>query len=128
MCRDAVRLGEFDTKKDSDCECAFKSCDCDCADPVVDVKVDSVIEHESYVDLGIYKLNDIALVRLSRKLDKYTDFVTPICLADWNTVYDNDNAKFFVTGWGFAQKGMPKKAALVRELPCKIVSDIFNDG
>lgn len=88
-----------------DCECAYKDCDCDCADPVLDISVGEVIVHENYYDVGNSKLNDIALVRLSKKLEKFTEFIVPICLANPNTQYGDAKSRVVATGWGFSEKG-----------------------
>lgn len=50
-----------------------------CADPVDDVAVAEVINHEDFNDTIASALNDIALIRLER-IVPYTDFIRPICL------------------------------------------------
>ncbi|PSN45981.1 Melanization protease 1 [Blattella germanica] len=62
--RESVRLGEhnLDTEKD---------CDEFCTDPIQDYDVEKVIPHENF---DAHKLkNDIALLRLKKKVPKYTD-------------------------------------------------------
>ncbi len=60
--RSSVRLGEWDTSTDEDCDRG------DCSDPAVDVAVEEVITHESYNPNSKAQENDIALLRLSRSV------------------------------------------------------------
>lgn len=99
-CRDSVRLGEWHTKTENDCECAYKSCDCDCADPIVDIKVAQIMQHD---------VSDLAIIRLSRKIENYTEFITPICLPLENSIRSETEADVkdpvTVSGWGDEDKG-----------------------
>lgn len=61
--RTAVRLGEWDTTTDTDCDNG------DCSDPVVDVAVEELLSHENYNPNSKTQENDIALIRLSRDVD-----------------------------------------------------------
>lgn len=97
-------MGEWNTKKENDCECAYKSCDCDCTDPIVDIKIAQVIAHD---------VSDIAVIRLSKKIENFTEFITPICLPQENSVRSETEADVnmnFVTvsGWGDEDKGKSK--------------------
>lgn len=77
----------------------------DCADPVLDVEISSVIVHENYT-VKEHSLDDIALVRLKKRIPRYTDFIKPICITDdiYSVVY---RAPFYtVNGWGHQEKGI----------------------
>lgn len=56
-----VRLGEYDLSRDTDCNLNDNR---DCAPPVEDINIKSIIPHQKYNDDN--KLNDIALIRLAR--------------------------------------------------------------
>lgn len=95
---DFVRLGEWNNSSPIDC-----SEDGVCADPVVDIKIAEILKHEKYVDgvlNRVHYANDIALIRLSRKVT-YTDYIRPICLPpkDLEDSYF-DGAELVVAGWG----------------------------
>ncbi|KAL5284644.1 CLIPB1.2 family protein [Megaselia abdita] len=88
----SVRLGEWDISTDMDCD------EFDCTDPIVDVPIAKIIGHEEY-DPNVKNLpNDIALLRLSRKID-YSDFIKPICLPV-NPNVPSDALKMDIAGWG----------------------------
>jgi len=105
-----VRLGEWDTSKEKDCQCAFKSCDCECAESVVDIDVAEVIIHENYNPLTASRENDIALIRLSRRIENFTEYISPICLpydghAKLHIPDPNENVTVAV-GWGYKEGGI----------------------
>jgi hypothetical protein len=97
---ESVRLGEWDTASDTDCD------EDDCSDPVVDVPVEQIITHENYNPNAKSQENDIALLRLSRPVT-YTDFIQPICLPGESARNKNfDGIKLEVAGWGKTENGM----------------------
>jgi len=91
----SVRLGEWDTNSDEDCDRG------DCSEPPIDVAVEEVIPHESYNPNSKAQENDIALLRLSQPVT-YTDFIKPICLPSSESLrnknYEGINLE--VAGWG----------------------------
>lgn len=95
-----VRLGEWDTATDPDCEVDVRGMK-DCAPPHLDVPVERTIPHPSYDPGSKNQLNDIALLRLARRIE-YTDFVRPICLPlDTNLrTATFDGISMDVAGWG----------------------------
>ncbi|XP_032596341.1 serine protease easter [Drosophila grimshawi] len=95
-----VRLGEWDTTTDPDCETDIRGMK-DCAPPHLDVPVERTIPHPSYDPGSKNQINDIALLRLSRQIE-YTDFVRPICLPlDTNLRSAAfDGISMDVSGWG----------------------------
>lgn len=98
--RSSVRLGEWDTSTDIDCE------EDECAAAPIDVPVEERISHENYNPNSKTQENDIALLRLSRKVP-YTDWVKPICLptSDRLRNLNYDGIKMDVAGWGKTENG-----------------------
>ncbi|XP_053697459.1 CLIP domain-containing serine protease B4-like [Sabethes cyaneus] len=94
----AVRLGEWDTTADPDCDELDPT---DCYDPVQDIRVEKSIPHENFISSKSEVHNDIALLRLAQKA-RYSETVVPICLplepASANRPYES--VKLFVAGWG----------------------------
>lgn len=99
--RSAVRLGEWDTTKDVDCEEEDN-----CADPVQDIPVSELIPHDSYVPTSKDQKNDIALIRLSRPA-QFTDWIKPICLPVSQHLrgINFDGVALTVAGWGKTENG-----------------------
>jgi len=92
----AVRLGEWDTTKDVDCEEEDN-----CSDPVQDIPVAELTPHENYVPTSKDQKNDIALIRLSRPA-QFTDWIKPICLPVSQHLrnINFDGVALTVAGWG----------------------------
>jgi len=99
----SVRLGEWDTNSERDCkgenEEDKKEID-DCADPPLNIAVEETIVNENYDPIS--NAHDIALLRLSRSVGSYTDFIRPICLPKSETLrtLDYEGIKLDVAGWG----------------------------
>ncbi|XP_055847600.1 serine protease easter-like isoform X2 [Episyrphus balteatus] len=112
-----VRLGEWDTATDRDCEVDTRGFE-DCADPHVDVTIEKVIPHEQYVASSKSQPYDIALIRLSRNVD-YTDFIRPICLPLKDILKRStfDGSKMDVSGWGKTEHGTSSNVKLKAEVP-----------
>lgn len=72
-----VRLGEWDTSTQGDCETIENRRIC--ADPEITVPIERVIPHENYEPQSLSQYNDIALIKLAYPVN-YTDFIKPICL------------------------------------------------
>lgn len=70
-------MGELDTTTDPDC--VDNGMDLQCAAPVLDVAVDTVIAHPDYVTGDARRRHDIALVRLQHAVN-FSDSVRPVCL------------------------------------------------
>lgn len=70
---DKVRLGEWSTSVEVDCDGSF------CADPVKDVSIAEVIIHEKFNYKLFFTGNNIAVIRLAEKV-RYSNFIRPICL------------------------------------------------
>lgn len=94
-----VRLGEWDTSTDQDCEGV--GVDVDCSPDPIDVVIERKIPHPDYNPQALEQYNDIALLRLDRRVE-YTDFIKPICLPRTPElmVRETVGQKFQVAGWG----------------------------
>uniref|UniRef100_A0A336LMT0 CLIP domain-containing serine protease n=1 Tax=Culicoides sonorensis TaxID=179676 RepID=A0A336LMT0_CULSO len=95
-----VRLGEWNLETEEDCDTSGVGSDC--ADPVQDIPVETLIPHEQYEPAGEQQYNDIALLRLARPA-KLSYFVKPICLPSTPELRADtaiQGKKFVVAGWG----------------------------
>jgi hypothetical protein len=95
-----VRLGEWDTTQEVDCDDSFIN-EQVCNDPPVDIPIEKLIPHEQYDPQGANQHNDIALLRLAQPVT-YTTYVRPICLPVEPQLQANDFVKqtLSVAGWG----------------------------
>lgn len=100
-----VRLGEYDTSLDIDCEINEGSKVC--TPPVQDIRIQKIISHSLYDKDN--KLNDIALLKLRKDADIS---VRPICLPVTKEMLDNKPQKFIVTGWGKTENRTKSKTLL----------------
>lgn len=72
-----VRLGEWDTNTNPDCQViAGKAV---CAPPFQDVPIEEIKAHPQYNSSVFSQTNDIALIRLADPV-QFSDYVQPICL------------------------------------------------
>ncbi|EDS32650.1 conserved hypothetical protein [Culex quinquefasciatus] len=98
-----VRLGEYDTSTEQDCDDNSG----ECAGPVQELEVESVVHHALYSTSQ--RTNDIALVRLANpaNTDESAN-VLPICLPFEGTDLRKfpDNAEMIVSGWGLTEKNV----------------------
>uniref|UniRef100_A0A182QGH1 CLIP domain-containing serine protease n=1 Tax=Anopheles farauti TaxID=69004 RepID=A0A182QGH1_9DIPT len=90
-----VRLGEWDTESEVDCE--DQDDQLTCAAPVQDFGYDRIIVHESYTGSNTDRANDIALVQLDREAE-CTEYIKPICLPEPGT--PRKDRLYFGTMWG----------------------------
>ncbi|GBP04051.1 CLIP domain-containing serine protease 2 [Eumeta japonica] len=88
-----VRLGEYDTRHDPDCQAD------QCAPPVQDRGLAKIIPHESFNEPSFH--NDIAILKLDRPVE-LNGFVNTICLPKNDELQDQmQTRKTAVTaGWG----------------------------
>ncbi|KAL9705719.1 hypothetical protein quinque_009237 [Culex quinquefasciatus] len=98
-----VRLGEYDTSTEQDCDDNSG----ECAGPVQELEVESVVHHALYSTSQ--RTNDIALVRLANpaNTDESAN-VLPICLPFEGTDLRKfpDNAEMILSGWGHTEKNV----------------------
>ncbi|XP_055903205.1 serine protease easter-like isoform X2 [Eupeodes corollae] len=118
-----VRLGEWDTQTDVDCEVDVRGYK-DCADPHVDVTIEKVIPHEKYVSSSKSQPYDIALIRLSRSIP-YTEFIQPICLPLKDILKRStfEGSVMDVSGWGKTEQGTSSNLKLKAEVPIVPLND-----
>ncbi|CAO1427647.1 unnamed protein product [Diamesa serratosioi] len=95
-----VRLGEWDTTTENDCDDSFVNENV-CAPPAIDIQIEQLIPHENYQPNAGNQHNDIALLRLAQKVT-FNEFVAPICLPFESAVRNNNfvNQTLSVAGWG----------------------------
>jgi len=100
----AVRLGEWDTTTNPDCEMDVRG-EKDCAPEHIDVPVESVVPHPQYNPKSKNQINDIALLRLKHNV-VFSDFVRPICLPLNSNLRSAtfDGIFMDVAGWGKTEK------------------------
>ncbi|XP_055850341.1 serine protease easter-like [Episyrphus balteatus] len=101
-----VRLGEWNTSTDKDCEVDTRGIK-NCADSYIDVTIEKLIRHEKFKILSFEgPRNDIALIRLSRIVD-YTDYIRPICLPLDDILKEStfDGHKMYFYDWEIADFG-----------------------
>ncbi|XP_070502642.1 serine protease easter-like [Chironomus tepperi] len=99
-----VRLGEWDTAQEVDCDDSFKN-ERVCSQPPIDVNIVERIPHPQYDPYNNNQFNDIAMLRLEHPIE-YTEFIKPICLPIDPTLRGNDFIKqtLSVAGWGKTEK------------------------
>ncbi|XP_055849494.1 serine protease easter-like [Episyrphus balteatus] len=119
-----VRLGEWDTTTDPDCDRDTQNNSEVCADPHVDVTIEKVTVHEKYNSSLKSQPNNIALIRLSRNVD-YTDFIRPICLPLKDTLKQStfDGNKMEVSGWRQLGRKTSSNIKLKAEVPVVPLSE-----
>ncbi|KAF2883692.1 hypothetical protein ILUMI_22475 [Ignelater luminosus] len=102
-----IRLGEYDTRTNPDCdEVLVSAYNCCCATPVVNAGIQEIIVHENYNSNDANRYSDIALIRLDHDIE-FTDFIRPVCLQPL-ALYANktDPGKTTVVGgWGYTAYG-----------------------
>ncbi|CAG9792338.1 unnamed protein product [Diatraea saccharalis] len=125
-----VRLGEYDTTKELDCnekdpflgdlECAPKNA-------TITIPVESIIPHPLYDP--VTKKHDIGLIRL-KDLAQYSDYVRPICLPSQDYMLKQPLVfNLFVGGWGIGSsthQSMVKRDLLLPLVKQKDCQKYFN--
>ena len=93
-------MGEWDQAKDHDCE------EDECSDDVMDIPVAEQIPHDEYAPGSKQQQNDIALLRLQRKVN-FSYWVKPICLpvASHQRGKNFNHESLEVSGWGKTETG-----------------------
>ncbi|KAF5306620.1 hypothetical protein FQA39_LY08809 [Lamprigera yunnana] len=113
----AVRLGEYNIKREKDCV-KFSTVD-ECSNPVQDVGIERRIKHPKYNRR--FGLHDIALLRLNRSI-VYTDYIRPICLPFPGTKFAQIGNKMLTTGFG--RTGTNKdNTTIKKKIPAVLVSN-----
>ncbi|KAK9721049.1 Regulatory CLIP domain of proteinase [Popillia japonica] len=94
----SVRLGEHNTSSTTDC--IQQQGAPLCADPPVDVPIESQIAHEKYDPYDMNQYNDIGLLRLTQPVET-TSYVQPVCIPRDDLLQQSFVGKnMTVAGWG----------------------------
>ena len=64
-----MRLGEQKFNQTKDCLIDTKMNKTECADPPIDIKVEKIVIHPRYANKDGQMMNDIALIRLAKKIN-----------------------------------------------------------
>ncbi|XP_058056027.1 serine protease 7-like [Anopheles bellator] len=92
-----VRIGEFDTRTDPDCE------DDTCAAPIQRYGVAEARFHPNFTRI-VRSGHDIGLLRLNRTIDFSTGDVVPVCLPFTTGLMGFDPTMYWITGWGLTER------------------------
>ncbi|KAF2891883.1 hypothetical protein ILUMI_14319 [Ignelater luminosus] len=111
---DEVRLGEWKISSEKDCAEAEDSSAPECADPVIDLKIEEKIPHPGYDQRN--GKNDIALLRLERNVG-YTDSIKPICLKVSQAPEPGPESEMIVVGWGATENSSNSDYKLKLKVP-----------
>lgn len=111
-----VRLGEWDTTSNPDCQ-VERSGQKVCNDPYVDMEVTEITPHPQYPGNQRDQLNDIALLRLKSAV-AYTDYISPVCLPILPEYQNNIflGRKMVVSGWGRTENDAASNIKLKAEV------------
>uniref|UniRef100_A0A182JYL3 CLIP domain-containing serine protease n=1 Tax=Anopheles christyi TaxID=43041 RepID=A0A182JYL3_9DIPT len=96
-----VRLGEHDKRQPVDCH-VYSDGEKDCADPAIDVDIESMIVHKDY-NRPIKFRHDIALLRMAQEIE-FSDSIKPICLPVNEEIRRKVLSKYIITGWGTTEQ------------------------
>lgn len=104
-----VRLGEYNTATEVDCE---DDSETDCADPPQNFGIEEQIVHSGYDKNGPFQHHDIALIRLDRDVTM-NNFVSPVCLPPDNFAPTMPNLN--VTAVGFGHTGQQRHSGIKKK-------------
>ncbi|XP_062536371.1 serine protease 7-like isoform X2 [Armigeres subalbatus] len=93
-----VRLGEYDTRTDPDCDEYM-----DCAPPYQRYTVEESLFHPNFTRV-VRSGNDLGLLRVNRVIVFNLDDIMPICLPITNSLIGFDPALFWIAGWGLTER------------------------
>ncbi|XP_034250570.1 CLIP domain-containing serine protease 2-like [Thrips palmi] len=110
-----VRLGEWDTTTDPDCQYSV------CAPPVYDIDPEFVIVHQDYNNPRF--ANDIALVKLAQKIN-FNGWVAPVCILYGDLLTKSfEQERTEVAGWGIFDLTLQKSSQELRTVHLPVVSN-----
>ncbi|XP_050675346.1 CLIP domain-containing serine protease HP8-like isoform X2 [Leptidea sinapis] len=111
----AVILGEYDVRKETDCERIEG--ELFCAPPAMNVSIERTIPHPGYRPETLF--DDIALIRLSQPADFTVDSMKPICLPITPSLQNErlEGQQGVVAGWGSTEDGLQSPVLLSVALP-----------
>lgn len=112
-----VRLGEWNLTQDIDCDPNDPRV---CAPPVQNIGVVGKSSHPDYNPQSRNTLNDIALLRLARKV-RLNNYVMPICLPLDSALFDYDytGQTLSAAGWGEYNKSLIERLKFKCEINCR---------
>lgn len=114
-----MRLGEYDTRTNPDCD-EFM----DCAPPYQMYGVEDYVSHPNFTRV-VRNGNDIGLLRVNRSIEFDINDVMPICLPLSNSLLKFDPSLFWITGWGLTERLENSPVLLQTRIPsiqCSISS------
>jgi secreted trypsin-like serine protease len=116
----SVRLGEWDTSTDEDCDQDSDTEDC-VDQPLQDIPISRTIVHEKYRLQDVNTLNDIGLVKLTRPA-VFNFYVAPICLPHTDQLrnLNLEGQSLDVAGWGLTEFGY--KSSIKQKVDVPVVS------
>lgn len=125
---EVIGLGDWDLKTEMDCQMT-KAGQKFCAPPTQNFTYEEIIVHPKYNTRASHS-DDIALIRLSRKIDLSGNWMHPICLPpqglDVRRVISSENPEAIAAGWGSTENGTTSDRLLHVELPF-VDSQVCND-
>ncbi|XP_053660811.1 serine protease 7-like [Anopheles marshallii] len=92
-----VRIGEFDTRTDPDCE------EDTCAAPIQRYGVEDAVFHPNFTRI-VRSGHDVGLLRLNRTIDFSSGDVSPVCLPFTSGLMGFDPTLYWITGWGLTER------------------------
>uniref|UniRef100_A0A182RZC9 Peptidase S1 domain-containing protein n=1 Tax=Anopheles funestus TaxID=62324 RepID=A0A182RZC9_ANOFN len=92
-----VRIGEFDTRTDPDCE------EDTCAAPIQRYGVEDAVHHPNFTRI-VRSGHDVGLLRLNRSIDFSSGDVSPVCLPFTSSLMGFDPTLYWITGWGLTER------------------------
>lgn len=115
-----MRLGEYDANSSEDCDRSDPD-EVECADPVIDIPVQSFKFHPDFLNNRVKLTDDIGIVKLSKAANFKHNNIKPICLpfGEENSQIPN---KLVAIGWGFTEPSKRKHAAILQ----KAVLPLYN--
>ena len=96
-----VRLGEWDLDETKDC--SETRCYVEYQE---NYPIEKVIVHENYLPTNLNQVNDIALIKLNKTVER-TELVAPICIPtpEMDDSIKLEGSLFDVAGWGSTETG-----------------------
>lgn len=95
---ESVRIGDWDLDSEIDCD---PNDETNCLPAPIDIEIDEKIVHEGYNKSRISSPHDIALLRLSEKIE-FDGLIKPICLPYDPSLFQKNytGSRFTTAGWG----------------------------
>ncbi|KAG7298208.1 hypothetical protein JYU34_019014 [Plutella xylostella] len=118
-----VRIGEYDYRTETDC--VGEPPKVECESKIQDIRVEEAILHPAYSGRPGPVLNDIGLLRLSKKVDFTPKNAKPICLPISSSLRQRalagENAT--LAGWGFTEEHLPSPVLMTVNVPVHTPED-----